>query len=367
MNDQPTESVAVLAELVAAVREAAAHSTPLVITAGDTKGFYGNPVKGRRIDPRRYAGVVAYEPTELVVTARAGTRLAELESLLAAQGQMLAFEPPHFGATATLGGCIAAGLAGPRRCALGPASGAVRESVLGARLLDGRGNVLSFGGAVMKNVAGYDVARLLAGSLGTLGLILEVSLRVVPRPAVEETLEFEADEARALAVGVATLREPWPVSATAWVGGHLRLRLSGAGSAVREARRVLGGELMTADGASAFWGSVREQSLPVFMPAPRLWRLALPPTAPPLALSGAQCIEWRGALRWLATDADPREVRTRAAELGGHATLFRGERAGVEAFTPLAPARAAIEARLRVAFDPAGIFNPGRMHADAPR
>jgi glycolate oxidase FAD binding subunit len=353
-----------LERLASQVREAAAARRPLLIRAGGSKDFYGNPTHGERLDPRAYAGVVDYQPTELVVTARAGTPLADLEQLLAAEGQMFAFEPPHFGAGATLGGCIAAGLAGPRRIAAGPASGAVRDSMLGAKLLDGRGAVLSFGGVVMKNVAGYDVSRLLAGSLGTLGVLLEASLKVVPVPALERTVRLELDEAAALALAARWGREPWPVSATAWVDGRLAVRLGGAASAVRAARAALGGEALEEPEASGLWRAVREQTAAFFAAGRRLWRLALPANRPPLALPGPQLIEWRGQLRWLASDAPPEQIRARATALGGHATLFRGERAGVAVFAPLAPARAAIEARLRAEFDPAGIFNRGRMHAD---
>jgi glycolate oxidase FAD binding subunit len=356
-----------LERLATQVREAAAARRPLVIRAGGSKDFYGNETPGERLDPRAYAGVVAYEPTELVLTARAGTPLADVERLLAGAGQMLAFEPPHFGAQATLGGCVAAGLAGPRRAATGPASGGVRESVLGARLLDGRGVVLSFGGVVIKNVAGYDVSRLLAGSLGTLGVLLEVSLRVVPKPSAERTLVLDLDGPAALLRMTALGREPLPVSATVWEAGRLAIRLSGAESAVAAAAGRLGGALLGAVEAEAFWRSVREQTRPFFAMGPRLWRVALPANRPPLGLAGEECLEWRGMLRWLVTDATAEVIRARAAALGGHATLFRGPRAGTEVFTPLAPAVARIESRLRAEFDPAGIFNPGRMHADAAR
>jgi glycolate oxidase FAD binding subunit len=349
------------------VRAATAERRPLVIRAGGTKDFYGNATEGERLDPRAYAGVVAYEPTELVVTARAGTALAEVERLLAAEGQMLAFEPPHFGAEATLGGCIAAGLAGPRRAATGPASGGVRESVLGARLMDGRGAVLTFGGVVIKNVAGYDVSRLVAGSLGTLGLLLDVSLRVVPKPAVERTLVLELDAPAALARVTALGREPLPVSATAWEAGRLAVRLSGADSAVTAAAARLGGAPLGEGEAEQFWRSLREQTRPFFAAGPRLWRIALPANRPPLALGGEECLEWRGMLRWLVSDAPPDAIRARAGALGGHATLFRGARADTAVFTSLGPAIARIEARLRAAFDPAGIFNRGRMHADPAR
>ncbi len=351
----------ILDTLADRIRAAASASSPLQIRAGGSKDFYGNPPRGEIFDPRAYSGIVGYEPTELVVTARCGTLLAELEATLDGERQLLAFEPPHFGAGATVGGCVAAGLAGPRRAANGPLSGAVRDFMLGAKLLDGRGQLLSFGGTVMKNVAGFDVARLLAGSLGTLGLITEVSLKVLPRPAVESTLRFELDEASALQEVNRWAGKPLPVSATAWVGGVLHVRLSGAAAAVNAARATLGGELLDASNSAAYWRGIREQTNDWFAGDAPLWRLSLPSTAAPVALAGAQLIEWNGALRWLRSHVPAQQIRARAKELGGHATLFRGGDRSAGAFAPLAPPIAAIHERLKAEFDPAGIFNPGRM------
>jgi glycolate oxidase FAD binding subunit len=347
--------------LVERVQAAAASGTALCIRGGGTKDFYGNAPRGEVLDTRALAGVVAYEPSELVVTARAGTPLAELEALLAGQGQMLAFEPPHFGAGATVGGCVAAGLAGPRRASAGSTHGSVRDFVLGARLLDGRGQVLSFGGTVMKNVAGYDVARVLAGSLGILGIVLELSLKVLPRPVAEATLRFELTEAAALARLNEWGGQPLPISASAWVAGGLLLRLSGAPAALQAARERLGGE---ETGGNAYWPELREQRHPFFAGDAPLWRICLPSTAVPLGLGDQQLIEWGGALRWLRSGLPAAEVRARAAGLGGHATLFRGGDRSEGAFTPLPPPLAAIHRRLKSEFDPAGIFNPGRMYAE---
>ena len=336
------------------VRAAVAARTPLRIRAGGSKDFYGNQTHGELLDPRGLAGIVAHEPTELVITARCGTRLAELEAALDAAGQMLPFEPPHFGPAATVGGCVAAGLCGPRRAS----AGAVRDYLLGARLLTGGGEVLAFGGTVMKNVAGYDVARLAAGSLGTLGVITEVSLKVLPKPVAETTLRLEFDEVEALRKMNEWAGQPLPVSATAWRDGVLHVRLSGARAAVAEAQRKIGGSAI--DGA-AFWHGLREQTDAYFAGEAPLWRLAVPSTAEPLALTGAQLIEWGGGQRWLRSDAPASEIRARAAACGGHATLFRGgERRHV--FTPLPLPVEAIHKRLKAEFDPAGIFNPGRMY-----
>jgi glycolate oxidase FAD binding subunit len=351
-----------LEELRARVRDAAASKTPLAVRAGGTKDFYGNAPRGEILDPRGYAGIVAYEPTELVITARCGTPLAELEATLDAHGQMLAFEPPHFGAGATVGGCIAAGLAGPRRASYGTAYGGVRDFVLGARLIDGRGHLLSFGGTVMKNVAGYDVARALVGSLGILGLIVEVSIKVLPKPAVEATLAFELGEGAAIERCNAWGALPLPISATAWEGGRLHVRLSGAAAAVAAARAQLGGERVDEAQAASFWRGIREHTAAFFAANAPLWRVSVPSTAEPLALAGGQLIEWGGALRWLRTDLAAPQIRARAAALGGHATLFRGGDRSSGVFMPLAPPLLTIHKRLKAEFDPAGIFNPGRMY-----
>ncbi|KON80282.1 glycolate oxidase subunit GlcE [Azoarcus sp. PA01] len=346
------------------VRAAAATGTALQIRGGGTKTFYGRAPAGELFDVRGHAGIVSYEPTELVVTVRGGTPLAELEALLADRRQMLAFEPPHFGATATIGGCVAAGLSGPRRAA----AGALRDFVLGVKILDGRGEVLTFGGQVMKNVAGYDVSRLIAGSLGTLGVILEVSLKVLPRPVAEATLSLAMSEAEAIARFNEWSGQPLPLSASAWSDGVLNVRLSGAEAAVRSALARLGGEVVAEDAADAFWAGLREQTADFFGDAAldeagtSLWRLSVPSSAAPLKLAGQQLIEWGGALRWLRSTAGADMIRERTAALGGHATLFRGGARNGQVFHPLAAPLMTIHRRLKHAFDPAGIFNPGRLY-----
>ena len=341
------------------VRAAAASGQALCIRGGGSKDWYGGTLAGAVLDTRAHAGIVDYEPTELVITARCGTPLAEIEAALAERNQMLAFEPPHFGAHATLGGVIASGLCGPRRAT----GGAARDFVLGATLLDGRGDVLAFGGRVMKNVAGYDVSRMLAGSLGTLGVLLEVSVKVLPRPFAETTLRFVLDEIDALRSLNMWGGQPLPISASAWVDGALALRLSGAEAAVDAAVRDLGGEVMPA--ADAFWCAVREQRTAFFDGDGALWRLSVPSTTGALVLGGAQMIEWGGAQRWLRADGDAgtaQAIRRTAQACGGHATLFRGGDKSAGVFQPLAPALARIHARMKDAFDPAHIFNPGRMY-----
>ena len=340
---------------------ASASGTPLRLRGGGSKDWYGQSLEGEILDTRAYAGIVAYEPTELVITARCGTPLADIEAALAAEGQMLAFEPPHFGA-ATVGGMVAAGLSGPRRQAVG----AVRDFVLGAVIMDGRGEVLHFGGQVMKNVAGYDVSRALAGSLGTLGLILEVSLKVLPVPYAESTLHLGMAQAEALQTLNAWGGQPLPVSASMWQDGILLVRLSGAQAAVLAAMKKIGGESI--ENAPALWAALREQKTDFFADATangqRLWRLSVPGTTPALDLPGKQLIEWGGAQRWLKSTAAAVDIRAAVTHAGGHATLFRAadNTADADVFHPLAPTVDAIQRRLTASFDPAGVFNRGRMY-----
>jgi glycolate oxidase FAD binding subunit len=346
--------------LAAAIREAAESERPLRLRGGGTKDFYGGEPRGQPLDTRGCAGIVAYEPSELVVTARGGTPLAELESALAANGQMLAFEPPHFGEGATLGGCVAAGLSGPRRAS----AGALRDYVLGTRLIDGRGRVLAFGGQVMKNVAGYDVSRLVAGSLGTLGLIAEVSLKVLPMPAAERTLRLELPQAQAIEQMNRWAGMPLAISATAWLQGTLTLRLSGAPSALQAAGRRIGGERLGEVEANAFWRDLREQRAPFFAGEAPLWRLSVPAATPPLALPGAQLMEWNGALRWYRSAGTAQQMREAARRVGGHATLFRSNDRSCGVFAELPPVLERLHRGLKAVFDPAGILNRGRLYAD---
>lgn len=351
-------------ELIEGFRARILERKPLRIRGGGSKDFYGGPLAGEVLDTRSHAGIVSYEPTELVVTARAGTPLAELESALAARRQFLACEPPRFSA-ATVGGAVAAGLSGPRRAAVG----SLRDFVLGVRLMDGEGRIHRFGGEVMKNVAGFDVSRLLAGSLGTLGLILEVSLKVLPLPLGDASLRFDLPQDKALEALNRWAGRPLPLVASAWDEGVLSIRLSGAQAAVSAACAALGGELMDEGVAADYWQGLREQTAQFFTAdeqAP-LWRLSLPSVAPPLDLPGATLIEWGGAQRWLRLDAAAGLLRDAATRAGGHATLFRGGRAEQRAggvFTPLAPALMEIHRRLKQRFDPYGVFNPGRLYPE---
>ncbi len=345
-------------ELQARIREAVACGTPLCIRGGGSKAFYGGAQIGEPLDTRPHTGIVHYEPSELVVTVRAGTPLAELEAALLDTRQMLAFEPPHFGA-ATVGGMVAAGLSGPRRAT----AGALRDHLLGVRMIDGRAECMRFGGEVMKNVAGYDVSRLMAGAMGTLGLLTEVSLKVLPVPAAQRTLAFAMGRSDALRTMNRWAGRPLPVSATCWHAGVLHLRLAGAATAIDAAMRSLGGEVVDEAKAQELWSSVREQTHPFFGEGEgALWRVSLCSAEENLILDAPMLIEWGGALRWVRTAADDACVRSEAQRQHGFATCFRAQ-AGVAppAAEHLPEPLAILHRRIKQAFDPDGIFNPLRL------
>lgn len=363
---------------------AAKNKTPLSIEGGGTKSWYGNSNSFTKLDTRSYSGILEYQPEELVITACAGTPLKEIEAALAEKNQVLAFEPPHFGETATFGGAIAAGLAGPGRIS----AGNLRDFVLGARILDGKGQDLSFGGKVMKNVAGYDVSRLLPGSMGTLSLLLEASVKVLPKPAATATLRCQISQEKALRVLNEWAGEPLPLSASCWIGsarggdGELTIRLAGALAAVKAAIPLMGAAVNAIEldpaVATEFWGRLREQQLPVFSELNRdetLYRLALPAACGPLTLenvSGNITLEWHGQQRWIkapGNDATFSAIKSLASAHGGHATRFRqgvDVNPGNQRFTLLSEqthsaALEAVQQRLRASFDPAGVFTTHRL------
>ncbi|WP_454754555.1 glycolate oxidase subunit GlcE [Cupriavidus necator] len=347
-----------LSHLIEAVMYARNAGKSLNIVGAGTKCFYGEEQSGEPCDVRRLSGICSYEPSELVITARAGTPLEELETVLAEQNQYFAFEPPRFATGSTVGGVVAAGLSGPAR--LG--GGGIRDFVLGATMINGKGEYLTFGGQVMKNVAGYDVSRLLAGSMGILGVICEVSLKVLPIHSARITLVVDRDEEAALSFLTGLARQALPVNASAWHDGKVFLRLSGASSAVEEARKRLGGTMLDPGEASAWWDAVRDHRHAFFTrnDAP-LWRISLPAVAQPLKAAN-QFIEWGGALRWLYTDDPIEGVREMASALGGHATLFRDPHRRSGVFTPPSSVLLEIHRNLKHAFDPDGIFNVGRLY-----
>ena len=372
-------------QLIDAVRAAAADGRTLRLRGGGTKDFWGAPLQGEVLDTRAYAGIISYEPSELVVTVRCGTPLAELEAALAEKGQCLAFEPPHFGPGATVGGMVGAGLSGPARAS----AGTVRDFVLGARMINGKGEDLTFGGQVMKNVAGYDVSRLLAGSWGTLGIVTEVSLKVLPLAPAEATLMCAGiGQKAALDLLHRWGGQPLPLNASAWVcdttaqpvADYLFVRLRGAVAAVQSAvgkmsadAAALGAQVHLMDKAEASqdWRASGEQTLQFFEPPSGelcLWRLSLPQTAPVLDLPYPQYVEWQGAQRWLWAPATAAaQLREAAQGVGGHATLFRASLLGgasdkaVGVNAPLDAVQQRIQRELQKQFDPQGVFATGRM------
>jgi glycolate oxidase FAD binding subunit len=355
-------------ELQQQVLDAFRNEMPLNITGGNSKTFLGNPGTDQTLDVSRHRGIVEYDPRELVLTARGGTTLQEIEAALAEVGQMLVFEPPHFGDNATLGGTIACGLSGPRR----PYSGSARDFVLGCQLLNGCGEILRFGGQVMKNVAGYDVSRLMAGAHGTLGIMLEISLKVLPRPAASITLERKCSPAEAIASMSDLLSKPYPVDGACYHDGHCYVRISGSARAVKETRAKIPGDVLAY--AEAFWYALREHELPFFSDPSfngpslnskgALYRIMVKPATPPLPIEGSWLLDWGGAQRWLFSDEDVASIRRRVDLAGGHVTVFRGGQQTEEIFQPLAAPLLTIHQRLKTSFDPKNIFNRGRLYAD---
>jgi glycolate oxidase FAD binding subunit len=341
------------------VQAAAARGTPLAIHGGNSKSFYGGGVEGDALDLRPHSGIIDYEPRELVLTVRAGTSLLEVENALAAERQLLPFEPPSFTSHATIGGAVAAGLSGPRR----PYAGAVRDFVLGTRIIDGKGDDLQFGGRVIKNVAGYDVSRLMVGAMGTLGILTDLSFKVLPMPASEITLKFSMSEADAIQKFNEWAGQPLPISATAWLETQALVRLSGTFAGVKAAREKLGGEAMRDEEANHFWQSLRNHTHALFTGSQTLTRISLPPTTSPLSLQSPQLIEWGGGVRWLRGDHDIAQLRANVEKLGGHVTVFRHpeKTAKQNVFHPLNGKLAELNRNLKHAFDPHNILNRGRM------
>lgn len=341
-------------ELTAQVSAVAATGGALQIVGNSSKRFYGEAIDALPIEVGAHRGIIDYDPAELVITLRAGSRLREVEALLAQNRQMFAFEPPHFAADASVGGMVASGLAGPRR----GFAGSIRDYVLGVKMIDGRGEVLQFGGRVIKNVAGFDLSRVLVGSLGTLGIILEVSIRVMPMFETEVTLAFDHPSADAHIHWINELgSKPYPLSASAWHKGVSRLRLSGSEQGGRHAIAELGGDEVDFD-----WSALREQSHHFFVDGAPLTRVALPPASLDLLRDDSQLIEWGGAQRWLSGESDITELRQRIHGEGGSVCAFRGHAADTPVFQPLAPAMLKLQRNIKSSFDPAGIFNVGRIY-----
>lgn len=336
------------------VLRAAQTGAALRIVGGNSKAFYGGHCPAETtLNLADHCGIVDYEPSELVVTARAGSRVGDIAEMLAGQGQMLGFEPPGFSGFATLGGTLACGFSGPRR----PFAGSARDFMLGCKIINGQGQLLNFGGRVMKNVAGFDVSRLMVGALGTLGVMLEVSLRVLPMPETDLTLIYACKEPQALSKMRQLARQPWPLSGMAYDGEYLRVRLSGAEAAVLAAARRIEGDADRA--GNAFWHGLREQRLEFFQLPGSLWRISIAPGTPPLGLAGRGLLDWGGALRWINTDMPAAAVHAVAAAHGGHAVCYRG--ADKTDWFRLDNDLLGLQQKLCLAFDPLRLFNPGRL------
>ena len=338
-------------QLADAVKAAAVARTPLSIAGSGTKRFYTGAAQGERLDVTGHRGITAYEPTELVVTARAGTPLAEIEAALAEKGQMLGFEPPHFGEAATLGGTIACGFSGPRR----PYAGSARDFVLGATIVNGKGEILRFGGQVMKNVAGFDVSRLMVGALGTLGVLLDISLKVLPKPTQGMTLSFELPSAKAITTMNTWAGTPLPISGACHVGDTLYIRLSGTALGVRAARTRLGGEPV--EKGDQFWRELREHERSFFQDGAALWRLSVPPAAAPMNLPGKWFLDWGGAQRWLKSDSPAAEIHRAAEAAGGYARPFTDALPNQVFSAPSGSVLARLHRQIKQSFDPAGVLN----------
>jgi glycolate oxidase FAD binding subunit len=346
------EARAVIAQKV---YEAAQSHTPLRLMGGGTHASLAACSVGEPLSLGGLSGVIAYEPSELVITVGAATPIATVQATLAKHNQMLAFEPMLAEGRATVGGAVAAQKGGPRRWL----AGAVRDHLLGLRIVDGMGKQLAFGGQVIKNVAGFDVTRLQAGAWGSLGVITEVSIKVLPLPQQECTLQFEMDQAKAIQEINRWAGQPLPLSASSWDQGVLRLRLSGVKAAIELACQTLGGEILPDRAALYHWESLRERTHPFFDAGGTLWRLSLPPTVPPIDLPGATLWEWGGGQRWLRSEAPADLVRQQVGKLAGHAFLMHGSDTQVSIFHPLSPALRSLHQNLKNTFDPLGILNPG--------
>ena len=344
-------------DITAKIKTAYQNKQPIQINAGGSKHFYGRNIQGEPLSLLEHNGVIEYEPSELYITARSGTSLLEIEQTISSQNQILPCEPPHFGSTATLGGTIACGLSGPRRVH----SGSVRDCVLGAEIINGKGEYLHFGGRVMKNVAGYDVSRLMCGSLGTLGVVMSATLRLLPKPACEQSLAFSLDSQTAITTMNQWANTPLPISACFYDGNELFIRLSGSNTAVKNCKNELGGELINT--ADNFWREIKEHTHSFFSSEKPLWRVSVPPSTETLAISGNCAIEWNGALRWYNSDENEKTIRLEAERVGGHASLFKGN-ITEQIFHPISEASMKLHKKLKQTLDPASILNPGKMFAE---
>ena len=343
-------------ELAELVVDAINDKRVLNIIGGNSKSFYGRKAEGEVITTTEHSGVTNYEPGELVITARAGTSLTEIETLLKSKNQRLVFEPPHFSDTTTLGGAIATGINGPCR----PWSGSARDSVLGVKMINGQGQILSFGGEVMKNVAGYDVSRLMTGSLGTLGILLEISLKVLPVSEKTKTIIIDCDDDNIIQRCVEINRQFLPITAMTYYKKQLYIRLSGNTASVDAAIKKLEGSVVE---DNDFFSSIREQTHSFFNQSGTLWRISIPPATPHMeSLSGEWLIDWGGAQRWLISDMEAEAIRSIVKAENGHATIFKSDNNVDDVFQPLNNVQLHLHRMIRKAFDPSNVFNSGRLY-----
>jgi len=340
------------------VQDAYSSEMPLCIQGGNSKAFYGRKIEAEQFDVSANSGVISYEPTELVITVRAGTTISEINEVLANHNQMLAFEPPCFSTNATAGGMVACGLSGSRR----PYVGAVRDFVLGLKCLNGKAEILNFGGQVMKNVAGYDVSRLMTGAMGTLGVLLEISLKVLPTPDYELTLKGESDVTTAIKLMNQWAGQSVPMSAASFYDNNIFIRLSGHRNAVGAASSQ--SPLSEYSDGENYWHSLREHEHDFFSGDKRLWRISVPSTTEKINLDGQWFIDWGGALRWLKSSESVEQVRNLVQSAGGHATLFRGKDQNHDIFHPLSAGIEKLHFALKNAFDPKRILNRGRLYRE---
>ncbi len=344
-------------EIADKIKHSYQQKQPLEITAGSTKQFYGRKINAQLLNVKNHSGVTEYEPSELYITAHCGTSLDEIERVIENKNQILPFEPPNFGPSATIGGTVACGLSGPRRAY----SGNVSDCILGAEVINGKGEQLHFGGRVMKNVAGYDVSRLMCGALGTLGVLTSITLRLLPKPENEQTVAFNMSSTEAIKKMNQWANTPLPISATLHNADSLYVRLSGSHSTIKSSASEMQGEFI--ENSETFWEMIKEHKHSFFNSDLPLWRISVPPSTPELNIQGECVMEWNGALRWYATEVNENVIRTEVERIGGHATLFKGD-CTQNIFHPLSNVSMKFHKHLKQVMDPGRILNPGKMFAE---
>ena len=343
--------------LCASIQQANNSQQALQIQGGGSKRFYGNQISAKFLDVSDNIGIIEYEPSELFITARNGTLLTSIEATLEANNQMLPFEPPHFSSQATLGGTIACGLSGPRR----PYASSMRDCILGTHIINGNGEHLEFGGKVMKNVAGYDASRLMCGAFGTLGVLTQISLKVIPKPQTQITVAIELNQSEALETMNAWVQTLLPISATYFCNDVLYVRIEGLDKTIRNVHQKMGGEILR--DSQAFWKDIKDHQAEFFQTQQPLWRVIIPNNTPPLSISGDSCLEWNGGLRWIKSDEETQYITNQCQVAKGHATLFKAKTKPNDCLASINPKLQSLHLNLKAAFDANRILNPGRMYS----